>query len=340
MKRNDEFLKGKTVLVTAERGTFGNFIIPYLLDAKVGQVRVFSRDEDKQYHMRQKYKEHESIFSFVLGDVRDYRRFEQAMAGVDYVFHAAALKHIDTSEIQPMEYVRTNLLGTENLVRAADCNDVTKVVFVSTDKAVKPVNLYGMTKAVSEKIITAANATAKKTRFLCVRYGNVLGSRGSVVPFFKGVIEQGKTIPITHPEMTRFMLPLDNAIDLVLKAAQYGNGGEIFVKKMPGCRITDLAEAMGRVYSGKERYPTEIIGIRPGEKIHETLVSAEEMLYAKEYEQEFVLKRTDKNNIVGELKLEEYNSKNTVQLSVPEIEKMLRDNGWAPEKENTGKKKN
>lgn len=266
MKLDIHFLRDKVVMITGGTGTFGNSIIPWLLEAGVKEIRIFSRDEDKQYHMKRKFSEHGSIFSFRLGDVRDYPRFEQAMDGVDYVFHAAALKHIDTSEAQPIEYVKTNILSTENLVRGANENGVKKVIFISTDKAVKPVNLYGMTKAVSEKIIATANFIHSDTRYLCVRYGNVLGSRGSVVPFFRTMIGEGKAIPITHPSMTRFMLPLDKAMDLVLKAAQHGQGGEIFVKKMPACKITDLAEAMGRVFSGKSGYPTRVIGIRPGRK--------------------------------------------------------------------------
>ena len=331
MKLDESFLKDKTVLITGGTGTFGNSIIPRLINAKVRQIRIFSRDEDKQYHMRQRFGEYGSLFSFNLGDVRDYGRLEEVMGGVDLVFHAAALKHIDTSEFQPMEYIKTNLLATDNLIKAADKKNVPKVVFISTDKAVKPVNLYGMTKAVSEKMITAANNYQRNTTFLCVRYGNVLGSRGSVVPFFKSVIEQGKPLPITHESMTRFMLPLKEAMDLVLKAAQHGKGGELFVKKMPGCKITDLAEAMGQVYTGKKNYPRQVVGIRPGEKIHETLVSAEEMLRAEEKPLEYVLRNSYANQITATTDFQEYNSANTNQLSVEDIKKMLNDNGWIRE---------
>lgn len=271
----------KTVLVTGGTGSFGNFVVRRLLSAGVREVRVLSRDEKKQYDMRVFYRGRPDL-RFFIGDVRCADACDEAMAGVDMVFHAAALKQVPACEQHPHEAIRTNVLGAENLVRAALRYAVESLVMISTDKAVKPVNVMGMTKALQERIVLKGNLSPQNrgTRLCCVRYGNVLRSRGSVVPFFRRQLAHGETLTVTDERMTRFLLTLNEAIDLVLYAAEHTEGGEIFVRKAPAARVTDIA----RVLAAEARKPFEykVIGILPGEKLHEILVSEEELVRVRD----------------------------------------------------------
>ena len=269
-------LRDKCVLVTGGTGSFGNFIVHRLLDLGVGEVRVLSRDEKKQYDMRVFYGPREDL-RLILGDVRDPRSVNDATVGADMVFHASALKQVPTCERFPGQAVQTNVLGAENVVAAALAHGVESVVAISTDKAVKPVNVMGMTKALQERIVLSANQALgnRGTRLSVVRYGNVLRSRGSVVPFFRRQLQRGEQLTITDERMTRFLLTLNHAIDLVLYAAEHAEGGEVFVRKAPSARVTDIAQ----VLSDEAGVPLDyrLIGTLPGEKIDEILISEEEV---------------------------------------------------------------
>jgi UDP-N-acetylglucosamine 4,6-dehydratase len=269
-------LRDKCVLVTGGTGSFGNFIVHRLLDEGAGEVRVFSRDEKKQYDMRVFYGPRTDL-RLIIGDVRDPRAVDDAVAGADLVCHASALKQVPTCERHPSQAVQTNVLGAENVVNAALRHGIERLVAISTDKAVKPVNVMGMTKALQERIVLTANeALANRgTRFSVVRYGNVLRSRGSVVPFFRRQIERGEHLTITDARMTRFLLTLNEAIDLVLYAVEEGRGGEVFVRQAPAARVIDI----GRVLCEDAGVPFDhrFIGALPGEKIDEILISEEEI---------------------------------------------------------------
>lgn len=271
----------KRVLVTGGTGSFGNFVVRRLLTAGVREVRVLSRDEKKQYDMRVFYRGRPDL-TLMIGDVRDPRVVDEAMQGIDVVFHAAALKQVPACEHHPQEAIKTNVLGAENLVAAALRHAVECFVMISTDKAVKPVNVMGMTKALQERTVLHGNLSRanKGTRLCCVRYGNVLRSRGSVVPFFRRQLALGQTMTITDERMTRFLLTLNEAIDLVLYAAEHTEGGEIFVRKAQAAKVTDiacvLAEEAGKACDYK------VIGILPGEKLHEILVSEEELVRVRD----------------------------------------------------------
>ncbi len=273
--------RDKTVLVTGGTGSFGNFVVRRLLNAGVKEVRVLSRDEKKQYDMRVFYRGRPDL-TFVIGDVRNADACDEAMAGVDMVFHAAALKQVPTCENHPHEAIRTNVLGAENLVHAALKHQVECFVMISTDKAVKPVNVMGMTKALQERIVLKGNLSRlnRGTRLCCVRYGNVLRSRGSVVPFFRRQLALGQTMTVTDERMTRFLLTLNEAIDLVLYAAEHTEGGEIFVRKAPAARVTDIARALAE--EARKPFEYRMIGILPGEKLHEILVSEEELVRVRD----------------------------------------------------------
>ena len=271
----------KTVLVTGGTGSFGNFVVRRLLNAGVREVRVLSRDEKKQYDMRVFYQGRKDL-SFVIGDIRQRDVVDEAMNGVDVVFHAAALKQVPTCEQHPSEAIRTNVLGAENLVESALRHRVETVVMISTDKAVKPVNVMGMTKALQERLMLKGNLSRhnKGTKLCCVRYGNVLRSRGSVVPFFRRQLALGQTMTITDERMTRFLLTLNEAIDLVLYAAEHTRGGEIFVRKAPAARVVDIAQVLAEEAGRPCEY--KVIGILPGEKLHEILVSEEELVRGRD----------------------------------------------------------
>lgn len=279
-------LNNKTILVTGGTGSFGKQFIKTVLEQyKPKRLIVFSRDELKQFEMQQEYNA--ACMRYFLGDVRDGERLKQAMRGVDYVVHAAALKQVPAAEYNPMECVKTNINGAENVIKAAIDNGVSKVVALSTDKAANPINLYGATKLVSDKLFVAANniVGSQDTRFSVVRYGNVVGSRGSVVPFFKKLVAQGTTdIPVTDMRMTRFWITLPQGVEFVLKAFQRMQGGEIFVPKIPSSRISDLAEAVA------PGVPIKVIGIRPGEKLHEVMCPADDSHLTIEFNDHYVIR--------------------------------------------------
>ncbi len=275
----------KSILITGGTGSFGQRYVDTLLRRyKPKRLVILSRDELKQYEMQQKFND--PIMRYFLGDVRDEDRLKQAMRGIDYVIHAAALKHVPAAEYNPMECIKTNIHGAQNVIEAALENNVEKVIALSTDKAAIPINLYGATKLASDKLFVAANniAGSRKTRFSVVRYGNVVGSRGSVVPFFKKLISEGATsLPITDTRMTRFWITLQQGVDFVLKNFQRMHGGEIFVPKIPSIHITDLAESL------KPGVDINIIGIRPGEKLHETMCPADDSHLTLEFDDHYVI---------------------------------------------------
>lgn len=277
---------GKSILVTGGTGSFGKKFIEIVLKRySPKRIIVFSRDELKQFEMQQKFNQ--PCMRYFIGDVRDEERLKQAMYQVDYVVHAAALKQVPAAEYNPMECIKTNINGAQNVINAAIAAGVKKVIALSTDKAANPINLYGATKLASDKLFTAANNLVgdRETRFAVVRYGNVVGSRGSVVPFFRGLIERGvKELPITDARMTRFWLKLEDGVELVLKSFQRMQGGEIFVPKIPSMRILDLAEAIA------PGVPTKIIGIRPGEKLHEVMCPSDMFYETLEFKDHFVIK--------------------------------------------------
>jgi len=310
----------KTVLITGGTGSFGKKYVKTLL-AKYSpkKIIIYSRDELKQFEMQQDFNQ--PCMRYFIGDVRDKERLKQAMNGVDYVIHAAALKQVPAAEYNPMECIKTNINGAENVISAALANNVEKVIALSTDKAANPINLYGATKLASDKLFVAANnmAGGHRTLFSVVRYGNVVGSRGSVVPFFEKLIKEGTTeIPVTHEEMTRFWITLQDGVDFVLKNFERMLGGEIFVPKIPSMRIIDLAKAMA------PDLPIKIIGIRPGEKLHEVMCPADDSYHTYEYDDHYVIAPTinfssrsndftvNKINEKGKLVSHgyEYNSKN------------------------------
>ena len=303
------------------------------MNLKPKTIKIFSRDEDKQYSMQQELSGKPILkkIEFLIGDVRDYDRLYSVMKNIDIVFHAAALKQVPTVEKQPFEAVKTNILGTYNIVKATVARDVKKVVAISTDKAVKPVNAMGMTKALQEKIILSDDLEKNNTVFSCVRYGNVLGSRGSVIPVWDRKIAEKKPLPVTHPEMTRFMLTLSEAIDLVFHSLKYSKGGEIFVKKAPSVKINDLAKAYAELKTKEKNYPIEYIGIRAGEKLHEILVSNEEMRHTIEDKNHFVIKKQklfDTDIKKGENEFVDYGSNNVKELSNTDLKTLLKSLKW------------
>ena len=310
-------LSGSVILVTGGTGSFGNRVASHLLKYKPAQIRVFSRDEKKQWEMKRVFPQ----FRYIVGDVRDASRLCEAMHGVDYVFHAAALKQVPSCETYPFEAVKTNILGSQNACDAAKYNGVKCLVALSTDKAVKPVNAMGISKAMLEKIVCSQNEFDDRTVFCCVRYGNVMGSRGSVIPLFRDQIRKGVPLTLTVPEMTRFLLTLDQSVDLVLHAMTKARGGEVFVRKAPACTVQALAETMRLKYSKqRERHPIEVVGIRPGEKLHEILVN--------EYEMRRIIEEPSYYTVHPEYRVpkhltakplgEEYTSANTQRLERPE----------------------
>ncbi len=272
--------KGKTILITGGTGTFGNAVMRKLENTDIKEIRIFSRDEKKQEDMRIAHANPK--LRFYIGDVRNYDSVLDAMAGVDFVFHAAALKQVPSCEFYPLEALRTNSLGAENVLSAAMVSGAKRVIVLSTDKAVYPINAMGISKAMMEKLMIAKSRTAalKDITFCGVRYGNVMASRGSVIPLFINQIKSGQGLTVTDPSMTRFMLSIDDAIDLVLHAYQYANSGDILVKKAPASTIGDLAEALRRIFEVDS--PVRIIGTRHGEKLYETLLTREEMSKAED----------------------------------------------------------
>lgn len=321
-------MKGKTLMITGGTGSFGSTVLNRFLTSDIGEIRIFSRDEKKQDDMRHdyqvKYPEHADKLQFYIGDVRDIDSVRNAMHGVDYIFHAAALKQVPSCEFFPIEAVKTNVLGTENVLTAAIEEGVETVVCLSTDKAAYPVNAMGTSKAMMEKVIVAKARNSKKTKICCTRYGNVMCSRGSVIPLWIDQIKAGNPITITEPTMTRFIMSLDEAVDLVLFAFENGVSGDILVQKAPACTIETQAKAVMQLFGGDEK-DIKIIGIRHGEKMYETLLTNEECSHAIDmgnfyrvpcdkrglnYDKYFTQGETERN------KLTEFNSNNTDLLDV------------------------
>ena len=325
--------KNKILFITGGTGSFGNAVLDRFLDSDIKEIRIFSRDEKKQHDMRVAYNNPK--LKFYIGDVRDYNSIDQAMFNVNYVFHAAALKQVPSCEFYPIEAVKTNVLGTENVLNAAISNDIEKVVCLSTDKAVYPINAMGVSKAMMEKVFVAKSRNAKNTIITGTRYGNVMASRGSVIPHFYDQIISGKNITVTHPNMTRFMMTLDHAVELVLFAFNNGQSGDIFVQKSPASTIGDLAVAMKEIY--KSDVAIENIGIRHAEKMHETLLSVEERLISQDLGDYYRVPADNRDlnynkyfseGIDKEVPLEEYNSFNTNRLSIEELKDLLGTIGY------------
>ena len=323
-------IQNKTLLITGGTGSFGNAVLKRFLDTNhFSEIRIFSRDEKKQDDMRNQFKN--GKLKFYIGDVRDYASVERAMRGVDYVFHAAALKQVPSCEFFPIEATRTNVFGTQNVIDAAAFNNVQKVICLSTDKAPYPINAMGISKALMEKVAVAASRNLNKTTVCLTRYGNVMASRGSVIPLFLQQIREGKEITITDPNMTRFLMSLEEAVELVLFAFENGNAGDLFVNKAPAGTIGDLAQAIKELCNSDT--PIKIIGTRHGEKVYETLCTREEMMKAEDmgdfyripadnrdlnYAQYFSEGEQDVSAI------EDYNSHNTEQHNVEGIKKLLK----------------
>lgn len=322
--------KDKVLLITGGTGSFGNAVLRRFLDTDIGEIRIFSRDEKKQDDMRKKYNH--SKLKFYIGDVRDYTSVLNATRGVDFIYHAAALKQVPSCEFYPMEAVKTNVYGTENVLEAAIINGVKRVVCLSTDKAVYPINAMGISKAMMEKVIVAKSRNVPAGTTICTtRYGNVMASRGSVIPLFVDQVLNGKPITITDPNMTRFMMTLDDAVDLVLHAFEHGTNGDIFVQKAPAATIEVLAKAVFNLMQQPE-HPINIIGTRHGEKLFEALCSREEMLVAEDQGGYYRIPADNRDLNYGkyfeqgraELKnFEDYNSHNTERLNVEQMQALL-----------------
>lgn len=318
-------IEGSHILITGGTGSFGHRVAARVRALRPRLVTIFSRDEKKQYEMRFEFPE----LRYVVGDVRDGNSITDAMRDVDFVFHAAALKQVPSSESWPLQAVLTNVIGSDNVFRAAKASGVRAVIALSTDKAVKPVNAMGMTKGLMEKLVGqyGAERDEKGTVFAVVRYGNVLGSRGSVVPVFRQQIEAGGPVTLTVPQMTRFLLTLDDAVGLVFHAMEHARGGEIFIRKAPACRIDLLADAMIHRYGGGRPILTRVVGVRPGEKIHEVLVNEYEMLRARDEGDYFVIPAFSGSEFTqasGGSSIEEYTSASTRQIDSPqELEALL-----------------
>ncbi|MDK2945214.1 UDP-glucose 4-epimerase [Mesotoga sp. Brook.08.105.5.1] len=322
--------RNKSLLVTGGTGSFGNAVVKRFLQTEISEIRIFSRDEKKQDDMRKLYNNDK--LKFYIGDVRDYNSIESALRGVNFVFSAAALKQVPSCEFFPLEAVKTNILGTENTLNAAIANGVKKVIVLSTDKAVYPINAMGMTKALMEKVMVAKSRTISENKtVLCgTRYGNVMASRGSVIPLFIEQIKAGKPLTITNPNMTRFMMSLDDAVDLVLYAFRNGNQGDIFVQKAPAATIKTLAEALIDIFEADSKI--HIIGTRHGEKLYESLLTSEERLVAEDLGEYYRVpadtrdlnysKYFDKGQLTVE-NVEPYTSHNTDQLTVEGLKKLL-----------------
>nr|WP_312822032.1 polysaccharide biosynthesis protein [Acinetobacter oleivorans] len=323
--------KDKTLLITGGTGSFGNAVLKRFLETDIKEIRIFSRDEKKQDDMRKKY--HSSKLKFYIGDVRDYNSILNATRGIDYIYHAAALKQVPSCEFHPMEAVKTNVMGTENVLEAAIQNHVKRVVCLSTDKAVYPINAMGISKAMMEKVMVAKsrNLDGLDTVICGTRYGNVMASRGSVIPLFVDQIRQGKPLTITDPNMTRFMMTLEDAVDLVLYAFEHGENGDIFVQKAPAATIAVLAEALKELLNVKD-HPIAIMGTRHGEKAFEALLSREEMVEAFDQGDYFRVPADQRDLNYekyvedGDLKItefEDYNSHNTTRLDVEGMKQLL-----------------
>lgn len=321
-------IKDKTLLITGGTGSFGETILNHFLHTEIGEIRIFSRDEKKQEDLRLKYKN--SKINFIIGDVRDFKSINQALYGVDYLFQAAALKQVHTCEFFPLQAIQTNILGSENVLEAAIQNKVARTVVLSTDKAVYPINTMGMTKALMEKLAISKGRDPRLkdsgARISVTRYGNVMCSRGSVIPLFIEQIKSGSEITITLPQMTRFLMSLEESVTLVLNAFEYGDSGDIMVQKAPACSVGDLVKALVEIFQAKN--PIKVLGSRHGEKLYETLCSREEMVKANDLGRYYKIppdlrdmnySKYSKVHLADDIQVFEYNSNNTTMLSHEEI---------------------
>ncbi len=323
----------KVLLITGGTGSFGNAVLKKFLDTNIKEIRIFSRDEKKQHDMRTDINN--SKVKYYIGDVRDYNSIYTALSGVDFVFHAAALKQVPSCEFYPVEAVKTNILGTENVLNAAINQNVKKVICLSTDKAVYPINAMGISKAMMEKIMVAKSRISGDTILVGTRYGNVMASRGSVIPLFYEQIRNNQDITITDPNMTRFMMTLDDAVDLVLYAFENGNSGDIFVQKSPASTIRELADAMKKIYNSKVNI--NIIGTRHSEKLYETLLAREEMMHAQDLGNYYRVPADNRDlnynkyfseGLFTTTEIEDYHSHNTKRLSENELISLLNNIGY------------
>ncbi len=325
----NQIFNKKIILITGGTGSFGTAMTERLLNTKVSEIRIFSRDEKKQDDMRKKFSN--KRMKFYLGDIRDEKSVDNVVKNVDYIFHAAALKQVPSCEFYPMEAVKTNIFGVENLLNSAIREGVKKIICLSTDKAVYPINAMGVSKSMMEKVIVAKSRNSKKTQICITRYGNVIYSRGSVIPLFIKQIMENSNVTVTDKNMTRFMMTMNDAIKLVFFAFKNGKNGEIFVKKSPAATIGTLLDALSKIFSKKVK--TKIIGSRHGEKYHETLLTKEELNNAKEYK-DFYRISSDNRDLNYEKyfskgsknKVEnDYTSENTKRLSIYETQKLLKN---------------
>jgi UDP-N-acetylglucosamine 4,6-dehydratase len=318
--------KGNSLLITGGTGSFGNAILKHFLDSDIAEIRIFSRDEKKQDDMRKKYKNDK--LKFYIGDVRNIESIREAVKGVDYIFHAAALKQVPSCEFFPMEAVRTNVIGTDNVLTAAIDEGIKKVVCLSTDKAAYPINAMGTSKAMMEKVVIAKsrNVDATKTTICCTRYGNVMASRGSVIPLFIEQLKAKQSITVTDPDMTRFLMNLDEAVELVLFAFKHAKQGDLFVQKSPASTVGDLAQAVKQLF--KSNVPIKVIGTRHGEKAHETLMTREEKVKSEDLGNYYRVPADNRDLNYGKYfedgskkvsEVEEYTSSNTTRLNVKGI---------------------
>lgn len=330
MNQDVMMFKDKVLMITGGTGSFGNAVLKRFLSTSVSEIRIFSRDEKKQEEMRITFNNPK--LKFYIGDVRDYDSIFQAMKGVDYVFHAAALKQVPVCEFYPMEAVRTNVMGTENVINAATANDVKRVVLLSTDKAVYPINSMGISKAMAEKLMVAkARMQRKGETVLCAtRYGNVMASRGSVIPLFVSQLKEGKLLTVTDLNMTRFLMSLEDSVDLVLYAYEHGQQGDIFVQKAPASTIEDLALALKGIFAKDNE--VRVIGTRHGEKLFESLISREEMAHAKDLGRYYCIPADNRDlnyasyfNEGEEMisSLDDYTSHNTKRLNLEQLKVLL-----------------
>jgi len=325
--------KNKTLLITGGTGSFGNAVLKRFLNTDIKEIRIFSRDEKKQHDMRIDLQNDK--VKFYIGDVRDYSSINSSLIGVDYIFHAAALKQVPSCEFYPIEAVKTNIIGTENVLNAAINNNVKKVICLSTDKAVYPINAMGISKALMEKVMVAKSRVSGNTTLIGTRYGNVMASRGSVIPLFQEQILNKKDITVTDPEMSRFMMTLNDAVEFVLYAFENGNSGDIFVQKSPGSTIGELAKAMIKIYDSDVKI--KIIGTRHAEKLYETLLAKEEVQIAEDLGNYYRVPADNRDlnynkyfseGIGADAKLEEYHSHNTRRLNEMELIKLLNSIGY------------
>lgn len=320
----------KVLMITGGTGSFGHTVLRRFLSTGVREIRIFSRDEKKQEEMR--IALNDSKLKFYIGDVRDHDSVSQAMKGVDYVFHAAALKQVPSCEFYPMEAVRTNVLGTEIVMNAATSSGVKRVVVLSTDKAVYPINAMGISKALAEKLMVAKARTQRdnETVLCATRYGNVMASRGSVIPLFVSQLKDGKALTLTDPNMTRFLMSLEDSVDLVLYAFEHGKQGDLFVQKAPACTVGDLAKALKKIF--KKDNPVRVIGTRHGEKLYESLISREEMAKATDMGGYYRIPADNRDLNYAQYfsegeervsQLDDYTSHNTARLDVEQITQLL-----------------